>query len=98
MPTPKTETSPPTGCLLVSRNDLFGARMLPFINALRIGHDYNLPVKIFWPVNGGDSTNIGQYKQVFSTEFLNKHFIQIDAFQALNKQAVSLTQMHRTPV
>ena len=86
------------GCLLVSRNDLFGARMLPFINALRIGHDYDLPVKIFWPVNGGDTTNIGQHVEIFSPEFLKRHFIQADEFQDLTKRAIGLTQIRLTPV
>jgi tetratricopeptide (TPR) repeat protein len=86
------------GCLLVSRNDLFGARMLPFMNALRIGHDYDLPVKIFWPVAGGENTNIGEYTQVFGESFLNKHFIQADEFQELTKQAIGLPQMRLTSV
>lgn len=87
---PKDENETPLGCLLVGRNDLFGARMLPFINALRIGHDYNLPVRIHWPVTDGDPTNIGEYADVFSDTFLEKHFIDESEFHQLTKRAVRL--------
>lgn len=87
-----------TGCLLVSRNDLFGARMLPFMNALRIGHDYNLPVKIYWPVHAAAGTNIGQHVDIFSADFIQKHFISKQTFDALSKSAIGLAQMRLTPV
>jgi tetratricopeptide (TPR) repeat protein len=85
------------GCLLVSRNDLFGARMLPFINALRIGHDYDLPVKIYWPFPPNDVTNIGEYRDVFSHEFIDKHFITHQEFQHLSRRAVTLAQVKLSP-
>jgi|GEM_PF-2494662 len=85
------------GCILVSRNDLFGARMLPFMNALRIGHDYGLPVKIYWPTLASMDTNIGEHTDIFSAEFIAKHFISHEEFNDLNKDAIGLTQMRKTP-
>ncbi len=87
-----------SGCLLISRNDLFGSRMLPFINALRIGHDYDLLVKIYWPSSGGTGTNIDEYSDVFSQAFIDAHFITHKEFQTLNKDSVALTQVKKKPI
>jgi tetratricopeptide (TPR) repeat protein len=86
-----------SGCLLVSRNDLFGARMLPFVNALRIGHDYDIPVKIYWPFPREGSTNIGEHEDVFSKEFIETHFITHQEFKDLSQNAVSLAQVRVSP-
>ena len=92
-----TDANQDTGCLLVSRNDLFGARMLPFVNALRMGHDYNIPVKIYWPVPPTDSTNIGEHTDVFSPEFIEKHFISQNEFNQLSKRASAIAQVKLLP-
>jgi predicted Zn-dependent protease len=85
------------GCLLVSRNDLFGARMLPFVNALRIGYDYDIPVKIYWPVPPEGTTNIGEHAEVFDSAFLERHFISQDEYRQLSQQAVALAQVRNAP-
>lgn len=92
-----TDATHKIGCLLVSRNDLFGARMLPFINALRIGHDYDIPVKIYWPSPPEGTTNIGQHIDVFSPEFIKEHFISHSEFKQLSQKAVALAQVKQSP-
>jgi Flp pilus assembly protein TadD len=71
--------------------------MLPFINALRMGHDYDLPVKIYWPVHAAAGTNIGEHVDVFSAEFIDRHFISKAEFDALSKAAVGLSQIRLQP-
>jgi Flp pilus assembly protein TadD len=72
--------------------------MLPFVNALRIGHDYDIPVKIYWPYPRQGTTNIGEHADVFSPEFLEKHFITHQEFKELSQNAISLAQVRPSPV
>lgn len=79
-----------TGCILVSQNDLFGGRMLPIVSALRIGNDYDIPVKVFWPIPKVGDYNISEYKEVFGADFLKKHFITADEYKTLSRSAVAI--------
>jgi Flp pilus assembly protein TadD len=71
--------------------------MLPFVNALRIGHDYDIPVKIYWPIPQEDTTNIGEHADVFSAEFIEKHFISEQEFRQLSQKAIALAKVKLSP-
>ena len=47
---------------LVSRSDRFGARMIPLINAIRLGRKLGLQVNCIWEV----TDEIPEWSQIFS--------------------------------
>ena len=69
-----------SGGLLVSRNDGLGARLMPIVNALRLGQLLDIPVGIYWPAHL-KSHNTAQYASLFSEEFRQTHLIPLEEYQ-----------------
>ena len=65
-----------SGCFLVSRNDGLGARLLPILSALRLGHEIGVPVKIHWPILQEGTHNTGEYDSLFAEDYIRDRFDQ----------------------
>ncbi len=71
----------PAGVQIVGmRHDLLGARLNSFMNALRIGNQYDMGAAMFWPLTGSNA--VGKWnkslikpEEVFSKTFIDSHFI-----------------------
>ncbi len=79
-----------TGCFLVSRNDGLGARLLPILSAMRLGHEIGVPTKIHWPILVEGTHNTGEYDSLFSAEFIATHFVSDAEYKTLNARAQSI--------
>lgn len=79
-----------SGSFLASRNDGLGARLIPILSALRLGDEIGVPVHIHWPVIVDMNHNTAEYERLFDAAFIDKHFIDAEAFRRLNAQAVAI--------
>ena len=74
------------GGLLVARNDGLGARLMPIMNALRLGALLDVPVTIYWPTYLlGHNTS--EVDTLFSQSFRDRCFVSAETYQGLRRTA-----------
>lgn len=79
-----------SGTLLSFRNDRMGARLMTLMNTIRIAQDYNIPYAFAWKMDGRTSEELLQPTQIFDEEYFNAHYIPIEPFREVAREASDL--------
>jgi len=78
------------GAFIGLRKDQLGARLLMMLNAIRLAQDYNAGFRINWFPRGAMAPKLANPEDLFSAEFIEKHFIPNDTFEALKPDPLPL--------
>ncbi len=72
------------GLFIGVRKDQLGARLLMMLNAIRLAEDYGADFRINWFPRGAMAPKLDTPADLFSTEFIDRHFIDNAEFEALD--------------
>ena len=75
---------PQRGLFIGMRKDQLGARLLMMLNSIRLAEDYGTDFRINWFPRGAMAPKLDTPSDLFDEAFIARHFIENDAFEALD--------------
>ncbi len=75
---------PQRGLFIGMRKDQLGARLLMMLNSIRLAEDYGTDFRINWFPRGAMAPKLDTPADLFNEAFIARHFIENDAFEALD--------------
>src|SRR6056297_2137624 len=75
---------PQRGLFIGMRKDQLGARLLMMLNSIRLAEDYGTDFRINWFPRGAMAPKLDTPSDLFDEGFIARHFIEHDAFEALD--------------
>ncbi|WP_420584292.1 hypothetical protein [Ruegeria sp.] len=78
------------GVFIGQRKDRMGARLLMMLTCIRLAEDFDTTYKVNWFPQGADAPELDHPQELFSTEWMDAHFLESAEFDALNKNALPI--------
>lgn len=78
--------SPSKGYILIARADRLGGRLIAMFHGIRMAQMFDLPYRITWP--SFHDFEINNYWELFSKDYIKKHFVANDADPDLPRQTL----------
>jgi len=80
------------GHILAYRGDRLGARLNAIANTVRLSRKYGFPFSIYWleTDEGADAAEINAPEEIFSAEFIEKHFISRETYMEHRRKLVQV--------
>ncbi len=78
------------GCIIGSRKDGLGARLLLMLNCFKIAEQFEAEPFIFWPIEDSVAINMEHPEKLFSPQMMEQRFLSKDRYDDLSKNAVPL--------
>src|SRR6056297_932652 len=72
------------GWFIGLRKDQLGARLLMMLNSIRLAEDYGTDFRINWFPRGAMAPKLDTPSDLFAQEFIDRHFIDNESFEALD--------------
>ncbi|NDR55049.1 hypothetical protein [Aliiruegeria sabulilitoris] len=66
------------GQIVAHRNDRMGGRLISILNAIRISRDYDIPFVVAWVSHGRTAEELRNPTDIFTPEYVSRHFIDGD--------------------
>jgi len=78
------------GCIIGSRKDGLGARLLLMLNCFKIAEQFEAEPFIFWPTVDSLATHMEHPEKLFSADMMTTRFLSKDRYDELSKDAAPL--------
>lgn len=84
------------GCIVAFRNDRLGGRLNAILTAMRLSRQYSAPFRVFWALSEGSSPELHRPWELFSKNFISKHFTSREEGSQLLKEARDIGAIPRS--
>lgn len=82
-----------TGRILAFRNDRLGGRLNALLIAMRLARAYGVPFSIFWAISEVTSPELREPGDLFSQDFIERHFTTRETGTALLRHAKDISTL-----
>ena len=85
------------GVFIGQRKDRMGARLLMMLTCIRLSEDFGTDYRVNWFPQGSDAPELDHPQELFSQEWMDQHFLNQNAFDALAKNALPVWTFQSDP-
>jgi len=78
------------GCIIGSRKDGLGARLLMMLNCFKIAEQFEVEPFFYWPTNDSVAINMEHPEKLFSDQMMTTRFLSKNRYNELGKDAAPL--------
>lgn len=78
------------GCIIGSRKDGLGARLLMMLNCFKIAEQFEVEPFFYWPTKDSVAINMEHPEKLFSDQMMTTRFLSKDRYDELGKDAAPL--------
>ncbi|MDA7965938.1 tetratricopeptide repeat protein [Ruegeria sp.] len=89
-------TTPP-GVFIGQRKDRMGARLLMMLTCIRLAEDFGTDYRVNWFPQGSDAPELDHPQELFAQDWMDRHFLDQTAFDALAKDALPVWAFQSDP-
>ncbi|WP_299663261.1 hypothetical protein [uncultured Ruegeria sp.] len=85
------------GVFIGQRKDRMGARLLMILTCIRLAEDFGTDYKVNWFPQGADAPELDQPDELFTSDWMDAHFLDQAQFDKLNKTALPIWAFQNDP-
>ncbi|WP_319546940.1 hypothetical protein [Ruegeria conchae] len=85
------------GVFIGQRKDRMGARLLMILTCIRLAEDFETDYRVNWFPQGADAPELDQPEELFTTDWMDAHFLNQPEFDALNETALPIWAFQNDP-
>ncbi len=78
------------GVFIGQRKDRMGARLLMILTCIRLAEDFGTDYRVNWFPQGADAPELDQPEELFTTDWMDAHFLEQSEFDALGATALPI--------
>ncbi|RLK10268.1 hypothetical protein [Ruegeria conchae] len=85
------------GVFIGQRKDRMGARLLMILTCIRLAEDFETDYRVNWFPQGADAPELDQPEELFTSDWMDAHFLNQPEFDALNETAQPIWAFQNDP-
>ncbi|KIC42412.1 hypothetical protein RA27_03320 [Ruegeria sp. ANG-R] len=85
------------GVFIGQRKDRMGARLLMILTCIRLAEDFETDYRVNWFPQGADAPELDQPQELFTSDWMDAHFLDQKEFDKLNQSALPIWAFQNDP-